>query len=187
MLLKILAMSANPYRGIRWPNFARAAVFAWTSLLPERFSAYRCNSCRPRVLKIINVYSLPIHNGSFATDNERRLADLNSVGRFVEELCSAKSLSDQAKDFIRCCEAQTSAGQLLTHPFCLVDKFLNWEKAGSGSVNMFTQRTGRFAGPSARRGRGGAQHGGVPLQGVVKLLILQYLRGCRGAPTNFES
>ena len=106
------------------------------------------------VLKIINVYSLPIYNGTFTTDNERRLADLNSVGRFVEELCSAKSLSDQAKDFIRCCEAQTSAGQLLTHPFCLVDKFLNWEKAGSGSVNMFTQRTGRFAGPSARRGRG---------------------------------
>ena len=137
------------------------------------------------VLKIINVYSLPIHNGSFATDNERRLADLNSVGRFVEELCSAKSLSDQAKDFIRCCEAQTSAGQLLTHPFCLVDKFLNWEKAGSGSVNMFTQRTGRFAGPSARRGRGRgtARRGATARRGKAPNFAISARLSGRAPPT----
>ena len=115
------------------------------------------------VLKIINIYSLPIHNGSFSSDNEKRLADLNSIGRFVEELCSKQGLSDQAKDFIRCCEAQTSAGQLLTHPFCLVDKYLNWEKASSS--NMFTQRTGRFGGATGRRGRG---RGGTARRGTAR-------------------
>ena len=115
------------------------------------------------VLKIINIYSLPIHNGSFSSDNEKRLADLNSIGRFVEELCSKQGLSDQAKDFVRCCEAQTSAGQLLTHPFCLVDKYLNWEKASSS--NMFTQRTGRFGGATGRRGRG---RGGTARRGTAR-------------------
>ena len=135
------------------------------------------------VLKIINIYSLPIHNGSFSSDNEKRLADLNSIGRFVEELCSKQGLSDQAKDFIRCCEAQTSAGQLLTHPFCLVDKYLNWEKASSS--NMFTQRTGRFGGATGRigRGRGGTARRGTARRGKAPSFAISARLSGRAPPS----
>ena len=135
------------------------------------------------VLKIINIYSLPIHNGSFSSDNEKRLADLNSIGRFVEELCSKQGLSDQAKDFVRCCEAQTSAGQLLTHPFCLVDKYLNWEKASSS--NMFTQRTGRFGGATGRigRGRGGTARRGTARRGKAPSFAISARLSGRAPPS----
>ena len=71
------------------------------------------------VLKLTHAYSIPVHRGLGADDNAQMRADLTSVGRIVTALV-VEDEHDHAllHDFVKCCHAQTSAGQLLQHPFC---------------------------------------------------------------------